>query len=349
MSYKLSTINYQLKLFDEAKKFIPGGVNSPIRSKSPIFAKKAKGSKIDGLVDFCMSYGALILGHAHPEVVSAVKKAVEKGTSFGVPTELETKLAKFIVESIPSIELVRLTNSGAEATIGAVKLARAYTKRDKIIKFKECYHGFILDAYVGEIDEQTAAVIVEPVGANNGVVIWEDGFLEGLRKKCDKFGALLIFDEVVTGFRVGLSGAQGIFGIKPDLTCLGKVIGGGLPVGAFGGRRDIMELLAPIGPVYHAGTFCGNPVSVTAGLTTLKILKRDNPYKKLEEKTKNLGDVSFGSMFSFKMKNFKEFYNHILREGIYLAPSVLETNFVSIAHTDRDIRRLHEAINKWKD
>jgi len=298
------------------KNFIAGGVNSPIRAKSPIFAKSAKGSRIDGLIDFCMSYGALILGHAHPEVVDAVVRQIEKGTTYGVTTELEIEFARSIVESKPSIELVRLTNSGAEAVIAAVKVARAYTKREKIIKFKECYHGFILDATIGEIDEQTAAVIVEPVGANNGVVIWENGFLEGLRKECNKYGALLIFDEVVTGFRVKASD------VRPDLTCLGKIIGGGFPIGAFGGRRDIMELLAPIGPVYHAGTFSGNPVSVTAGLTTLKILKRDNPYKRLEEMTKSLGVKYFGSMFSLEVKD----YNAMIKEGIYLSPSPRETN-----------------------
>lgn len=321
------------------RNFIAGGVNSPIRAKSPIIAKSAKGSRLNGLIDFCMSFGALILGHSHPEVVSAVKKQLGKGTTYGVPTELEAEFARFIVESIPSIELVRLTNSGAEAVIGAVKLARAFTKRQKIIKFRECYHGFILDACEGEIDEQTAGVIVEPVGANNGVVIWEKGFLEGLRKQCDRYGALLIFDEVVTGFRVKASN------VRPDLTCLGKIIGGGFPIGAFGGRRDIMELLAPIGPVYHAGTFCGNPISVTAGLTTLKILKRDNPYKELEEKTKSLGVKSFGSMFSLDVNNFERF----CKERIYLSPSPRETNFMSTAHTDSDVRRLYEAINKWKD
>lgn len=321
------------------KNFIAGGVNSPIRAKSPVFAKSAKGSRLDGLLDFCMSYGALILGHAHPEVVDAVKKQVEKGSTYGVTTELEIEFARFIVESMPSIELIRLTNSGAEAVIGAVKLARAYTRRNKIIKFKECYHGFILDAVTGEIDEETAAVIVEPVGANNGVVIWEKGFLEGLRKECDGYGALLIFDEVVTGFRVKASD------VRPDLTCLGKIIGGGFPIGAFGGRRDIMELLAPAGPVYHAGTFSGNPVSVTAGLTTLKILKRDNPYKKLEEMTKSLGVKYFGSMFSLEVKD----YNALIKEGIYLAPSSRETNFMSTAHTEEEVRRLYEAINKWKD
>lgn len=343
----------QKNLFSEAKKFIPGGVNSPIRALSPIFVQDAKGSKIYDTsgrkyIDFCMSYGALILGHSHPEVISAVKDAIEKGTTYGIPTQLETELARFIVESIPSIELVRLTNSGAEAVIGAVKLAKAYTKRNKIVKFKGCYHGFILEdpqEGLDKIDEQTAAVIIEPIGANNGLVIWEDGFLEELRKLCTKNGALLIFDEVVTGFRVGLNGAQGIFGIKPDLTCLGKIIGGGFPIGAFGGRRDIMELLAPMGPVYHAGTFCGNPISVTAGLTTLRILKRDNPYKKLEEMTKRLGVRSFGSIFEVGVKNF----NRFIENGIYLSPSPKEVNFISTAHTEEDIGRLYEAINKWKD
>lgn len=313
------------KLFIEAKEYIPGGVNSPVRSfraagSEPIFIKSGNGSKIyaeDGksYIDYNLSWGALILGHAHTKVVGALKKAVGNGSSFGAPTNQETELAKVIIKAIPSIERLRLTNSGTEAVMGAVRLARAFTKRNKIIKFAGSYHGhadYLLDcpgvpeafrrdtlvtpyndlkkveALVVRHKKDIAAIIVEPVAGNMGVVLPKEGFLQGLRKIADKYNIILIFDEVITGFRLTFGGAQKIFKVKPDLTCLGKIIGGGLPVGAFGGRKEIMDLLAPKGEVYQAGTFSGNPLTVNAGIATLKILSKENPYNKLEGLTKKI-------------------------------------------------------------
>jgi glutamate-1-semialdehyde 2,1-aminomutase len=399
----MAVLDVAKKLFYEAKKYIPGGVNSPVRSFSavggyPVFVREAKGSKIYSecgreFVDYCLSWGALILGHAHPKVVEALGRAIRKGTSFGTATKLETELARLITEAIPSIEKVRLTNSGTEAVMAAVRLARAYTGKNKIIKFQGSYHGhadYLLDcrgvpegfkrytivlpyndinavSEAAELHrEDLAAIIVEPVSGNCSVILPQQGFLEGLRAISDRLNAILIFDEVITGFRVSYGGSQAIFGIKPDLTCLGKIIGGGLPVGAFGGRKDIMGLLAPEGDVYQAGTLSGNPVAVTAGITTLNILKDTNPYAVLEAKTKKLcnGIVSsakahsiklrashIGSMFSISFGEsgqdvdlFNRFFHSLLRNGVYFSPSAEESDFLSIAHSDDDIERTLETV-----
>lgn len=411
-SCQLSAVSCQL--FEEAKKYIAGGVNSPVRSfkavgGEPIFIKSGKESKIcseDGreFIDYCMGWGALILGHAHKKVVEELKKAVDKGVNFGTPTMGETGLAKIIVEAMPSIEKVRLTNSGTEAVMGAVRLARAFTKKNKVVKFEGSYHGhadYLLDCkgvpesfkdelivlpYNGvksvedttaEHQKNIAAIIVEPVAANIGLVLPKGEFLRSLRKISDKYNVVLIFDEVITGFRLSFGGAQENFKIKPDLTCLGKIIGGGLPVGAFGGRRDIMELLSPEGNVYQAGTFSGNPLTVSAGIATLNILKETMPYKTLENKTKflcseivskakthNIGlKVNYAaSLFSIfftdtevndyqsakdtDINRFKKFYHLLLKEGVYLSPSYFETDFLSTAHTDQDIEKTLTAVDK---
>ncbi len=388
------------KLFQQAKKYLVGGVNSPVRSfkavgGEPIFIKKGRGSKIyseDGheLIDYCQSYGALILGHARPEIVKSVNSIAREGTVFGTPTRSEIELAKVITKAIPSMEKIRLTNSGTESVMGAVRLARAFTGKNKIIKFKICYHGtadYLLDCpgvpedfkkntlvapyndlnavqgLVNKYKKDIAGIIVEPVAGNTGLVLPEEGFLEGLRKLATKNNIVLIFDEVITGFRLNFGGAQKLFKIKPDLTCLGKIIGGGLPIGAFGGRKEIMQLLAPEGNVYQAGTFSGNPLTVNAGLTALRILAKENPYPKLAELTQDLcRDVSLrfqengikakvnfiGSIFNISMDKelFKKFYHRLLREGIYLAPSQFEVNFVSAAHTLKDIEKTKKIIEK---
>lgn len=354
------------KLFEEAKRYLVGGVNSPLRAfgavgGNPLLIVAGRGSRVTSqegkvYIDYVGAYGPLILGHAHPKVVAAVKKAVAAGSSFGTTTGIEIELAKEICSAFPSTEKVRLVNSGTEAVMGALKLAKAFTKRDKIIKFKECYHGWsqqpYLEAEFNNLEsvkklvlKEVAAIIVEPVAGNYGVIPAAPGFLEGLRKICDQNGLLLIFDEVITGFRIAYGGAQELYGLKADLTCFGKIIGGGLPVGAFGGRKDIMSHLAPVGPVYQAGTFSGNPVSVAAGLTTLRLLKNRKVYADLEEKTKtlveglNLEITWVGSMFSFKIGNFREFFWRMLGKGIYFAPLPLEANFVSAAHTWKDIEK----------
>ncbi|MBI5250940.1 MAG: glutamate-1-semialdehyde 2,1-aminomutase [Desulfomonile tiedjei] len=405
-------------LFRQAMEVIPGGVNSPVRAfKSvglpPRFIQSGKGARItdeDGneFIDYVGSWGPLILGHAHPEVLQALEVTMQKGTSFGAPTRLEVEMARTIVEMVPSIDMVRLVSSGTEAVMSAIRLARGVTGRDKIIKFSGCYHGHSdsllakagsgaatfgipdslgvpasvvqhtvvvpfnnLDAVRIEIEEnpnRLAAVVVEPVAGNMGVAAPEPGFLGGLRELCTRDGALLIFDEVITGFRLGLGGAQGMYGVNPDITCLGKIIGGGLPVGAFGGRKDIMENLAPAGGVYQAGTLSGNPLAVAAGLTVLKILKRDNPYAGIEKRTTLLTDGlsavlkekgiahtinQVGSMFSLffhpgpvtcyeealksDREAFVSFFAGMLDRGIYLAPSPFEAWFVGAAHTDDDI------------
>lgn len=423
-SHKLSTINH--KLFCEAKRYIPGGVNSPVRSFKavggyPVFVRRGSGSKFYGecgreFIDYCLSWGALILGHAHPKVVEALWRAIEKGTGFGAPTKLETELAKLIVEAVPSIEQVRLTNSGTEAVMSAVRLARAYTKKERIIKFEGAYHGhadyLLVKAGSGAVtlgipdslgvpkdfarhtivlpfnnitkveeavkkhQKDLAAIIVEPVAANCGVILPKREFLQGLRKIADKYQVILIFDEVITGFRLSYSGAQGYFNVRPDLTCLGKIIGGGLPVGAFGGRKDIMQLLAPEGGVYQAGTLSGNPVAVTAGIVTLSALKKNGSYETMEKKTKELCEAIkikagqykirlkvnyIGSIFSIfftneevtdyssasrqDLKLFKKFFHHLLGEGIYFSPSGFETNFLSTMHSAEDIDKTLKVIN----
>jgi glutamate-1-semialdehyde 2,1-aminomutase len=414
-------------LFHEAKAVIPGGVNSPVRAFKavglpPRFIRSGKGSKIvdeDGntFIDYVGSWGPLILGHAHPEVLEAVEFAMKSGTSFGAPTRREVEMARTIGDMVPSIEMVRLVNSGTEAAMSAIRLARGYSGRDRIIKFSGCYHGHSdsllaragsgaatfaipdslgvpvnvvdqtvvvpfndLEAVRGQIEEnpnRLAAVVVEPVAGNMGVVPPKEGFLRGLRDLCSRDGALLIFDEVITGFRVGPGGAQELYGIKPDLTCLGKIIGGGLPAAAFGGPRGIMEYLAPVGGVYQAGTLSGNPLAVAAGLATLKILKRDNPYPQLERKSAALANGvkeiltrksiphtvnRVGSMLSLffhpgpvtcyeealhaDKEAFRHFFGKMLDNGVYLAPSPFEAWFVSASHTDDDIEKTLEAVEK---
>ena len=405
--------------FQQAQQFIPGGVNSPVRAfKSvggePIFMQRAKGAYLwdaddNQYIDYVGSWGPMILGHAHPEVIKAVQDAAENGLSFGAPTELETGLARKICELIPSIDKVRMVSSGTEATMSALRLARGFTGRDKIIKFEGCYHGHSdsllvkagsgaltfgvptspgvpaalaeqtltlqfnnleqVEALFAEIGEEIAAIIVEPIAGNMNFVAPKDGFLEGLRSVCDQYGSVLIFDEVMTGFRVGLQGAQGVYGITPDLTCLGKVIGGGMPVGAFGGKADIMDHVSPDGPVYQAGTLSGNPVAMAAGLKTVELISVPNFYENLTVKVKSLilglknvaqsADIPlaaqgvggmFGLFFTQAKKvetfddsmacdsqRFNKFFHGMLERGVYLAPSSFEAGFVSITHSENDI------------
>jgi len=412
-------------LFEQAKRRIPGGVNSPVRAfksvgRNPVFIQRAAGSKIwdvDGneYIDYVGSWGPMILGHAHPRVVEALKRAIKDGTSFGAPTELEINVAELICAMVPSIDMVRMVNSGTEATMSAIRLARAFTNREKIIKFEGCYHGhgdsFLIKAgsgamtlnvpdspgvttgvaagtlnatyndlvsvraLVAQNPGQVAAIIVEPVVGNMGCVPPQPGFLEGLRALCTKEGILLIFDEVMTGFRLARGGAQELFDIRPDLTTLGKIIGGGLPVGAYGGKREIMEMVAPSGPMYQAGTLSGNPLAMSAGYETLRILQEEKDfYVELEQKASRLADGirdaikglglslvqnRVGSMstlfFTDKpVTNYKSaaasdtarfglYFREMLRQGIYMTPSQFEAGFVSIAHTDADIDRTLEA------
>jgi glutamate-1-semialdehyde 2,1-aminomutase len=404
-------------LFREAKRYIPGGVNSPVRSfkavgSFPVFMKKGKGPYIYSqagkkYIDYCLCWGSLILGHAYPELIKILKQTVEKGTSFGTVTKNETELAKLIAELVPSIEQVRLVNSGTEAVMSAVRLARAYSQKSKIIKFKGSYHGhadyllakagsglaslslptssgvlndFTKHTLIAEFNnlesvariakkyqKDLAAIIVEPVAANSGLILPRAGFLEGLRKIADNYNSVLIFDEVITGFRLSLGGAQEFLGIKPDLTCLGKILGAGLPMGAFGGKKRIMQLLSPLGNVYQAGTLSGNPLSVAAGITVLNKLKAKNIYKDLGQRTKKLTQSleekakeaglslkvnNIGSMFSIifspkkaNQKLFKLFFQSLLRKGIYLSPSGFETNFLSLAHNDTIIKQTQRAAN----
>jgi glutamate-1-semialdehyde 2,1-aminomutase len=406
-------------LFSDAKHVIAGGVNSPVRSFSgvggtPVFIDHASGAYIydsfgKRYIDYVGSWGPMILGHAHPEVIAAVKQAAEKGLSFGAPTEIETQMARRVCELVPSCDLVRMVSSGTEATMSAIRLARGYTGRDKIVKFEGCYHGhsdsLLVKAGSGaltfgvpsspgvpasvaadtitltyndsesvsklfaEIGEQIACIIVEPVAGNMNCIPPVAGFLETLRQVCDDYNSVLIFDEVMTGFRVGLNGAQGLYNIKPDLTTLGKIIGGGMPVGAFGGRRKIMEHLAPLGPVYQAGTLSGNPVAMAAGLKTLELIARPGFYESLTAKTEKLTSGlkerahqagiamttnavggMFGLFFSAEQQVttfaqvmqcnqtlFKRFFHAMLDEGVYLAPSAFEAGFVSAAHSDEDL------------
>lgn len=408
------------RLFEEAKRLIPGGVNSPVRAFKavggyPPFIKTAKGSKIfdvDGnkYIDYVLSWGPMILGHAHPRVTVALKKAIEDGTSYGAPTPLEIELSRRIIDAYPSIEKIRMVNSGTEATMSAIRVARGFTKRDKVVKFEGCYHGhadgLLVKAGSGATTlgvpdspgvpksyardtitlpyndskafrslirkewRSIACVIVEPVVGNIGCVLPLPNFLETLRRETEKHGIVLIFDEVMTGFRVSFGGAQAYYGIRPDMTCLGKVIGGGLPVGAYGGKREIMDMVAPEGPVYQAGTLSGNPLAMTAGIETLKILSKEATYKKLEEKMsyleEGLKDASkragvktkfyrAGTMFCtyFTDKEvidyntakrsdiecFSRFFRYMLEGGIYIAPSQFEAGFISLAHTERDIEK----------
>ena len=406
---------------------MPGGVNSPVRSfnavsGTPVFISRAKGQYIydeDGnkYTDYMSSWGPLILGHAAPEVVRAVKSAAEKGTSYGAPCRNEIELAKQIVKSFPSIDMVRMTSSGTEATMSGVRLARAYTKRDYIVKFEGCYHGHAdyllvqagsgattfgtpsspgvpeaftektLLAKYNDLDsvsrlyqkygDKIAGVILEPVAANMGVVPPAEGFLEGLRRITRDSGSLLIFDEVITGFRLGMGGAQSKYGITPDITCLGKIIGGGLPVGAFGGRKDIMSMVAPIGPMYQAGTLSGNPLAMAAGLATLKKLNERGNYRRLRELSlimvegikeiiKKLGlsvsvnsvesmftifftasnPVDYVTVLKSDTKKYAKFFENLLRAGIMFPPSQFEAVFLSLAHTEKDVNRTLNVLYK---
>ena len=414
------------KLFQKAKKCIPGGVNSPVRAGQavgidPPFISKANGCVIwdvDGneYIDYVCSWGPMILGHAHPEIVNALEERVKLGTSYGAPTELEVEMADIIVEMVPSIEMVRMVNSGTEATMSAIRLARGYTGREKIIKFDGCYHGHadsllvsagsglatlgipgspgvpqdlarhtislpynslesVVQAF-GKFGPEIAAVIVEPIPGNMGVINPDQAFLKGLRELTNEYGALLIFDEVISGFRVAIGGAQELYDIIPDLTCLGKIIGGGLPVGAYGGKKEIMTRMAPQGDVYQAGTLSGNPLAMAAGLATLKILKEKSPYDELDK----LGDMLFsglkrvaeaagvnvvinrvGSMGSLFFTDepvtdfetakasdenlFKRYFRSMLDQGIYLAPSPFEAAFLSTAHSEETVRKTIECAS----
>ncbi|WP_341938062.1 glutamate-1-semialdehyde 2,1-aminomutase [Marinimicrobium sp. C2-29] len=421
------------ELFSLAQRHIPGGVNSPVRAfkavgGTPRFIDRAEGAylwDVDGqrYIDYVLSWGPMILGHSHPDVVKAVTDAAQRGLSFGAPTENETALADALCDRVPGMDMVRLVNSGTEATMTAIRLARAFTGRDKIIKFEGCYHGhsdsLLIKAGSGalthgvpsspgvpanlaehtitltfndaeqvrqvirEMGDEIAGIIVEPVAGNMNCVPPVPGFLEALREVCDQSGALLIFDEVMTGFRVGPAGAQGLFGVTADLVTLGKIIGGGLPVGAFGGRRDVMEMVSPTGPVYQAGTLSGNPLATAAGLTTLNALARVGLYETLEKHTlqltqglQTLADEagvpmttnSRGSMFGLfftdepqvtrfdqvmacDSERFNRFFHGMLERGVYLAPAAFEAGFVSAAHTDADIDQTlsaaRELFSQW--
>jgi glutamate-1-semialdehyde 2,1-aminomutase len=415
-----------ITVYRRALEVIPGGVDSPVRAFkaigiSPTFVDRAKGSKIwdiDGneYIDYVGSWGPMILGHAHPGVVAALKRAVPKGTSYGAPTFLEVELATKVKKAFPSMELVRMVSSGTEAVMSAIRLARGYTGKDKIIKFEGCYHGHgdsllvkagsgattfgipdslgvpedlakhtLTASYndlegvkslVRQYSGQIACIIVEPIAGNMGVVLPEKEFLEGLRKICNGEGIILVFDEVISGFRVAYGGAQELYQIKADLTCLGKIIGGGLPVGAYGGKREIMEKIAPLGGVYQAGTLSGNPLAMTAGLMTLELLKSKKVYQDLEKKTSylteaisevgeeigipitiNRGTGMFTLFFTAgpvrdyrtaktsDTKRFAQFFIDMMEQGIYLPPSQFEAWFISLAHTQKDLDRTIEACD----
>ena len=412
-------MNAHWSLYQEACRYIPGGVNSPVRAfrgvgGEPVFFKRARGSQVEAadgrrFIDYVGSWGPMILGHAHPRVIAAVQAVAADGLSFGAPTELETALARRVVELVPSIERVRFVSSGTEATMSAIRLARGFTGRDTIVKFEGCYHGHsdsllikagsgaltlgvptspgvpaalaahtvtltfndaqqVRDAF-RQLGDRIACIIVEPVAGNMNCVPPAAGFLQTLREECDRSGALLIFDEVMTGFRVALGGAQQLYGIRPDLTTLGKIIGGGMPVGAFGGRRDIMDHLAPSGPVYQAGTLSGNPVAMTAGLTTLELIAEPGFHERLGANTalfmqrleRAASDAGvplvtnhvcgmFGLFFTdapavstyaqvmaCDVERFRHFFHGMLDAGVYLAPSAFEAGFLSAAHSLEDI------------
>ncbi len=418
----------QHDLFTQAQSVIPGGVNSPVRAfkgvgGDPVFIDRAKGAYIwdtdnRRYIDYVGSWGPMILGHAHPEVIQVVKDTAEKGLSFGAPTPIETTMAERICEIIPSIDSVRMVSSGTEATMSAIRLARGFTGRDAIVKFEGCYHGhsdsLLVKAGSGALTlgvpsspgvpaslaehtitltyndieqvretfkargDSIACIIVEPVAGNMNCIPPVAGFLEGLRDVCDEYGSVLIFDEVMTGFRTALGGAQSVYNIKPDLTTLGKVIGGGMPVGAFGGRRDIMEHIAPTGPVYQAGTLSGNPVAMAAGLKTLELIAEDGFFTALNNKvntlvngilekaaahdipmTQNIVGGMFGLFFTeaeqvtnfeqatqCDLKRFQAFFHGMLEQGIYMAPSAYEAGFVSTMHSDEDIQATIDAADK---
>jgi glutamate-1-semialdehyde 2,1-aminomutase len=415
-------------LFSEACRYIPGGVNSPVRAfrgvgGEPIFFERAHGAYVtdangNRYIDYVGSWGPMVLGHAHPQVIKAVQERAALGLSFGAPTQLETELARRVCSIVPSIELVRFVSSGTEATMSAIRLARGFTGRDKIVKFEGCYHGHsdsllikagsgaltlgvptspgvpaALAAYTitldynnsaqveqvfKEIGDQIACIIVEPIAGNMNCIPPVPGFLETLRKVCDQYGSVLIFDEVMTGFRVALGGTQQLYNIKPDLTTLGKIIGGGMPVGAFGGKREIMEKIAPLGPVYQAGTLSGNPVAMAAGIATLDLLIAPNFYNDLAKKTDQLINglkqvasetgipiatnhvcgmfglffteaaniTSYAQATQCNVERFKKFFHGMLQEGVYLAPSAFEAGFVSSAHGDEEINMTITAAGK---
>lgn len=424
----MSQKHSQAELFTQAQTVIPGGVNSPVRAfkgvgGDPVFIDRANGAYIwdtdnKRYIDYVGSWGPMVLGHAHPEVIKAVKDSAEHGLSFGAPTVIETKMAERICQLMPSIESVRMVSSGTEATMSAIRLARGFTGRDSIVKFEGCYHGHsdsllvkagsgaltlgvpsspgvpaclaehtltltyndldqVRDTFA-KMGDKIACIIVEPVAGNMNCIPPLDGFLQGLREVCDAHGSVLIFDEVMTGFRTALGGAQSVYQVKPDLTTLGKVIGGGMPVGAFGGRRDIMEYIAPTGPVYQAGTLSGNPVAMAAGLKTLELIAADNFFENLNAKvntlvkgilqkaaahniamTQNIVGGMFGLFFTdadqvsnfeqatqCNLEQFKAFYHGMLDEGIYLAPSAYEAGFVSAMHSDEDIQATIDAADR---
>lgn len=419
------------QLFQQALKYIPGGVNSPVRSFSgvggtPLFIQRGEGAYLvdvdnNHYVDYVGSWGACILGHAHPQITAMLKETLERGTSFGAPTELEIQLAQKIVANVPSVEMVRMVSSGTEATMTALRMARALSGKSKIIKFEGCYHGhhdsLLVKAGSGALTlgipnsagvseaavehtllgpyndleavqklfeqypNQIAGVIVEPVAGNMGCILPQEGFLEGLRTLCDDQKALLIFDEVMTGFRVALAGAQTYFNVRPDLTCFAKVIGGGLPVGAVGGPKALMECLAPVGPVYQAGTLSGNPLAMVAGLTALSVIEQPDFFEKITASTQKLCEgiqvlaqtykvplkttqagAMFGLFFTEKeevnnlsdamcsnTEYFKHFFHAMLKEGIYLPPSAYEAYFMSSAHTEVEIQKTLNAVEKIFD
>jgi glutamate-1-semialdehyde 2,1-aminomutase len=417
--------NLSEKAFNEASKYIPGGVNSPVRAlKSvgavPIFVKKADGATFTDIdrnkyIDFCLSWGVFIHGHNHKAVRKSVKKAINNGTSYGIPTLQETELARMVVGSVPSIEKVRFVSSGTEAVMSAIRVARGFTGRNTIIKFDGCYHGhadYLLVAagsglaqlrqsssdgvpadfakhtvslpfnnieavkkFFAENPDQVAAVITEPVPANMGLILPQNGFLMQLREITQQYGALLIFDEVITGFRLSIGGAQQLLKVTPDLTTLGKIVGGGFPAAAFGGRADIMQVLAPDGPVYQAGTLSGNPIAMTAGIETINLLRHENFYEKLQAKSswfideltgiilgKSIVLNHIGSMFTLffseneicnfddaknsKHDRFAHFFRELLRRGVYLSPSAFEANFISAAHSEKQLIKTLHAIKK---
>ncbi|HAC69028.1 MAG TPA: glutamate-1-semialdehyde-2,1-aminomutase [Pseudomonas sp.] len=416
------------QLFDQAQRHIPGGVNSPVRAfksvgGTPLFFKHAQGAYIideddKRYVDYVGSWGPMILGHSHPDVLDAVRRQLEHGLSYGAPTALETTMADLICEIVPSMEMVRMVSSGTEATMSAIRLARGYTGRDTIIKFEGCYHGHSdsllvkagsgaltlgvpsspgvpaafaqhtltlayndlaeVEETLAKVGDQIACIIVEPVAGNMNCVPPAPGFLEGLRSLCDRYGVVLIFDEVMTGFRVALGGAQAHYGIRPDLTTFGKIVGGGMPVGCFGGKREIMEKIAPLGPVYQAGTLSGNPLAMAAGLTTLQLIRRPGFHAELSDYTtrmlQGLQDradaagvpfvttqaggmfglyfsgaediVTFSDVMASDSERFKRFFHLMLDGGVYLAPSAFEAGFTSIAHGDEELRITLDAAER---